>query len=310
MLHSRAATNAVTRQSTADGRQSSNGANVTQQNHHSTLNYCLFRYLPVTLEVNGKRIDTYAFLDDGCQTTLMEAGLAADLQITGPAESLWLGWTSNISREEKGSQRVAVKISGTGLKNQFQLNNVRTVQKLQLQEQTFQYEELQKIYPHLRGLPLRSYVDAVPRIIIGIEHAQLLTTLKVREGRSNEPIAVKTRLGWCVYGKQAGESVAVERLHVHTQEQLIENRELHDLMRQYFAVEEAAVATPIESADDIRARQILDQTTRRTNGGFETGLLWKYDQPVFPDSYPLAVRRLQLYSFKAAIAAKRSSFSY
>ncbi|XP_062714812.1 uncharacterized protein LOC109426713 [Aedes albopictus] len=294
LLHSRDAIDSSAGQAGSERRSGPSGASVIQQNHHLALNFCLFRYLPVTLEGNGKQVETFAFLDDGCQTTLMEAGLAEDLDIAGPAESLWLGWTGNISREEKGSQRLSVKISGDGMKNQYKLSNVRTVQRLQLQGQTFHYEELMKMYPHLRGLSLRSYVNAVPRIIIGIEHAQLLTALKVREGKSNDPVAVKTRLGWCVYGKQtSGGSSAIERVHLHTEEQQIGNRELHDLMKQYFAIEEAAVATPIESAEDSRARAILQKTTRRIEGGFETGLIWKYDHPVFPDSFPLALRRLQ-----------------
>ncbi|XP_058816807.1 uncharacterized protein LOC131680103 [Topomyia yanbarensis] len=265
--------------------------NVTRQNHHLGTNLSLFRYLPITLEGNGKKVETFAFLDDGCESTLMEAEVAAELDIRGPEESLCLAWTGNISREEKGSQRISVTISGTGLKNKFQLNNVRTVHKLKLQGQSFQYTELQRTYPHLRGLPLNSYSNAVPRMIIGIEHSRLLTTLKVREGKTNEPVAAKTRLGCCVYGKQINGSTAVTRLHVHSEE--IGNRELHELMRQYYNVEEAAVATLLESEDDKRARAILEKTTRRVGGGFETGLLWKYDRPLFPNSYPMAVRRMQ-----------------
>ncbi|XP_062712131.1 uncharacterized protein LOC115266788 [Aedes albopictus] len=142
LLHSRA--DAVVNRGSSEHRVSVSGVGVTQQNHHSTLSYCLFRYLPVTLEMNGKQVETFAFLDDGCQTTLMEAGLAADLDIAGPGESLWLGWAGNTTREEKGSQRVTVNISGSGLKSQYKLSNVRTVQKLQLQGQTFQYEEMKE----------------------------------------------------------------------------------------------------------------------------------------------------------------------
>ncbi|XP_062710822.1 uncharacterized protein LOC134288907 [Aedes albopictus] len=284
LLHSRAATESAA----AHPKPSEN---IARQNHHSATKFSLFRYLPVTLEANGRKVETFAFLDDGSESTLMEAGLAQELDIVGPEESLWLSWTGNISREEKGSQRISVAISGTGLKSQYQLSNVRTVQKLKLQGQSFQYTELQTIYPHLRGLPLHSYSEAVPRIIIGIEHARMLTTLKVREGRANEPVAAKTRLGWCVYGKQVDGSDAVTRLHVHLEEH--GNRELHELMKQYFSIEEAAVATPLESEEDKRARKILERTTRRVNGSFETGLLWKYDRPSFPNSYPLAVRRMQ-----------------
>ncbi|XP_062714134.1 uncharacterized protein LOC134290921 [Aedes albopictus] len=275
-------------ESTGDAKTSEN---VARQNYHSVNKFSLFRYLPVTLEGNGKKVNTFAFLDDGSESTLMESGLAAELDVSGPEEPFWLGWTGNISREEKGSQRISVAISGTGLKSLFRLNNVRTVQSLKLQSQSLPYLELQKMYPHLRGLPLRSYTDAVPRIIIGIEHAQMLTTLKVREGGANDPIAAKTRLGWCVYGKQVDGGCTVSRLNSHSDE--IGNRELHEQMKQYFNIEQAAVATPLESEEDKRARRILEKTTRRVNGGFETGLLWKYDHPLFPNSYPLAVRRMQ-----------------
>ncbi|XP_062710849.1 uncharacterized protein LOC134288933 [Aedes albopictus] len=281
LLHSRL-------ESTGDVRSSEN---VTRQNYHSGNKFSLFRYLPVTLEGNGKKVNTFAFLDDGSESTLLESSLAAELDVSGPEEPFWLGWTGNISREEKGYQRVSVAISGAGLKSQFRLNNVRTVQSLKLQGQSLPYIELQKMYPHLRGLPLQSYTDAVPRIIIGIEHAQMLTTLKVREGGANDPIAAKTRLGWCVYGKQVDGGCAVSRLHVHSDE--IGNQELHEQMKQYFNIEQAAVATPLESEEDRRARRILEDTTRRVVGGFETGLLWKYDHPLFPNSFPLAVRRMQ-----------------
>ncbi|XP_058449200.1 uncharacterized protein LOC131429170 [Malaya genurostris] len=272
--------------------------NVTRQNHHAVSNFSLFRYLPVTLEGNGKKLNTFAFLDDGCESTLLEAGLAKELNIVGPEEPLCLSWTGDISREEKGSQRVSVTISGVGLKSKFQLSNVRTVQKLMLQSQSFHYDELKRIYPHLEGLPLSSYSDAVPRMIIGIEHAQMITTLKVREGRSTDPIAAKTRLGWCVYGKQSDGCDAVTQLHMHSQAN--EYRELHELMKQYYSIEEAAVATPLESEEDRRARAILEKTTQRVDGGFETGLLWKYDRPSFPNSYPLALRRM--YSLEKRLA--------
>ncbi|XP_053691136.1 uncharacterized protein LOC128739665 [Sabethes cyaneus] len=267
------------------------GESVTHQNHHLSRNDTVFRYVPITLENNEIKVETFAFLDDGCSSTLMEAGLATELGIVGPTEPLSLAWTGDISREEKGSQRISVTVAGRGLKKKYKLSNVRTVQQLKLQSQTLQYDELRKMYPHLTGLPLHSYTDSTPRMIIGMEHAQLLTSLEVREGRLHEPVAAKTRLGWCLYGKRTGGRNSIEQLHLHSEGE-IGNRELHELMRQYFSIEEATVKTPLESDEDKRARKILETTTRRIEGGFETGLLWKYDQLSFPNTYPMAIRRM------------------
>ncbi|XP_053691664.1 uncharacterized protein LOC128740164 [Sabethes cyaneus] len=232
---------------TANKSQStSNVKSIVHQNLHSSIAYSLFRYLPITIHANGQQMKSFAFLDDRSSSTLLDSSIAMALGITGPTDKFSLSWTGNISREEKGSQRVTVVISGD--RKQFKLNNVRTVQELRLPCQTMQYEELQQIHPHLKGLPIRSYKEATPGIIIGLEHVRLLTS---------------------------------------------HNRELHEQMRQYFAIEESSVTIKPEGKDDKRAREIMETTTRRVNGLFETGLLWKFDSFSFPDSYPIAVRRMK-----------------
>lgn len=264
--------------------------NVAHQNHHLVLPCTLFRYLPIVIENNGRKVHTFAFLDDGSSSTLLEAGIAAELGVEGPTDSLFLTWTGNVSREEKQSQRVSIVVSGRGLKNQFKLNNVRTVQRLKLPSQNLQYERLIQAYPHLKGLPIQSYSNAVPGMIVGVEHARLLSTLKIREGRETDPIAAKTRLGWCVFGKQAGGEDSVQQLSFHG-ELRDENRHLHELMKQFFGIEEASVTIKPEAEEDTRALQILQETTQRVSKGFECGLLWKFKKFSFPDSFPMAVKR-------------------
>ncbi|XP_058448642.1 uncharacterized protein LOC131428613 [Malaya genurostris] len=225
----------------------------------------------VTIHGNGKQVHTYAFLDDGSNSTLLECNISSALGIKGPTDGFCLSWTGNITREEKESQRISVVIHGNGKK--FKLHNVRTVQNLHLPAQTLDYEELSYTFPHLKGLPIQSYTNAVPGVIIGIEHIRLLTALRTREGNNNEPVATKTRLGWCIFGKSSQNSNVMEQLNVH--------------------IDESSVTVKPEADEDKRARQIMETTTQRVNGAFETGLLWKYDHICFPDSYPMALRRMK-----------------
>lgn len=79
--------------------------------------------------------------------------------------------------------------------------------------------------------------------------------------------------------------------------------QLNDQLRDYFALEDAGIrgfSETLESVEEQRAREILQQTTRRTERGFEVGLLWREDNPKFPDSYPMAVRRLMSLERKLA----------
>ncbi|XP_062713936.1 uncharacterized protein LOC134290758 [Aedes albopictus] len=262
------------------------------QNHHGIKSFSLFRYLPITLYGKETKVDTFVFLDDGSSATLLEEGIASQLGIEGEPDSLWLSWTGKIGRHEKSSRRISVQISGAEKEEKHLLNDVRTVRELGLPTQTLNYAELAKAFPHLQGLPVSSYVNAKPGMIIGIEHVRMLTSLKTREGSNNEPVAAKTRLGWCVYGRNSTNEESTEQLHVHAVEN-ISNSELHDSMRKFFAVEDAMVTNQLESEEDKRARRILEATTVRKGARIETGLLWRNDNIYFPDSYQMAMCRLK-----------------
>lgn len=67
------------------------------------------------------------------------------------------------------------------------------------------------------------------------------------------------------------------------------------MVSDYFNVESMGVrAAPIvESQEDTRAKFILKETTKRIGDRFQTGLLRKYDEVIFPNSYFMALKRLQ-----------------
>ncbi|XP_062557220.1 uncharacterized protein LOC134222088 [Armigeres subalbatus] len=261
-------------------------------NHHHTKSFSLFRYLPVTLYGNGNHVETYAFLDDGSSSTLLEEALVAKLGIEGEPDNLWLGWTGKIGRQEKNSRRISVKICGTRKKESFELGNVRPVRELGLPSQTLDYIEISKVYPHLQGLPVNSYVNAKPGMIIGIEHVHLLTSLKIREGCRSKPVATKTRLGWCIYGRNSGNDETIEQLNLHVCQEM-SNSELYNSMKKFFAVEDAVVTKSLQSEEDLRARNILETTTVRRGNRMESGLLWRKDNVRFPESYRMAMSRLR-----------------
>lgn len=161
----------------------------------------LFRVVPVILYGHDKTVKTHAFLDDGSSYTLMDAALATELKLDGKPEPLCLRWTSNQGRMENDSLRLSIEISGTreGHKK-YRLQEVHTVANLSLFHQSVNVKELTEQYPHLRGIPVESYQDVQPRILIGIDNANLSLPLKGREGGWCEPIATKTRLGWIIHG--------------------------------------------------------------------------------------------------------------
>ncbi|XP_053698951.1 uncharacterized protein LOC128745910 [Sabethes cyaneus] len=261
----------------------------------------LFRILPVELFGNGVSITVFAFIDEGSSVTLLEETVATELGVAGRSEPLTLQWTGNMKREEPKSQQLQLEIAGKNCATRRQPFRARTVSSLVLPNQTIRYTDLARRYPHLRGLPLEDYGESQQKLLIGLDNLRLTVPLKRREGGNADPIATKCRLGWSIYGCGANSSDKTTSVYFHLSAISDADRELNEQLREYFSIEAAGTTIPVEkleSAEDRRARRILEESTRRTTSGFETALLWKADHRDFPDSLPMATQRLLSFERK------------
>ncbi|XP_062541066.1 uncharacterized protein LOC134209104 [Armigeres subalbatus] len=266
------------------------GSGMVVMNAHIRLNSSiLFRMLPVTLYFRDKSVTTLAFLDEGASVTMVEKALADQLGAEGVRQRLEIRWTGDVARVEKDSRRISLKISAVGGTQQLLMNEVCTVGELALPEQSLDAREMVHRYEHLRGLPVTSYRRNRPRILIGLNNIHTMAPIDARLGEPGEPIAVKSPLGWTIYGPRRGAKSSDAHMVGYHDE--ISNEQIHDLIKRQYALEESVICRLKESAEDRKARDILETTTVRVGERFETGLLWKSDNPQFPDSYPMALRR-------------------
>lgn len=74
------------------------------------------------------------------------------------------------------------------------------MRNLQLPQQYLNMENVKRKYPYMKNLPISSYTKARPTILIGLSHSYLLVPFEKRMGKPNEPVALKTKLGWFVFG--------------------------------------------------------------------------------------------------------------
>ncbi|XP_062714070.1 uncharacterized protein LOC134290872 [Aedes albopictus] len=258
----------------------------------------LFRIVPVVLFSDGFSKTIFAFIDEGSSYTLLEESVAKQLGANGQLEPLTLQWTGNVKRKEPTSQRVQLEICGKGSTARHKLIDARTVSQLVLPSQSLKYGDLAKRFPHLRGLPLEDYELVQPKLLIGLDNLRLCVPLKLREGGPRDPIGAKCRLGWSIYGCIPGQPFRTAIVSFHVGAVSDADRELNEQLRDYFTLENVGVSGTSsipESEEEKRAQKLLTDTTRRVpvGSGYETGLLWRTDNPSFPDSYPMAVRRLE-----------------
>ena len=253
----------------------------------------LFRIVPVKLYGPETTLETFAFLDEGSSLTLIEEELANDLNLNGTPSSLCLRWTADMVRNEEASKRVSLRISGSHHNaKEFRISDARTVKKLSLPKQSL--NENISTYTHLRQLPINTFDNAIPKILIGIDNWQLGVPLRVKEGNWDDPVATKTRLGWVIHGKQRGLPANHNVHHFHVCECKDDNS-LHKLVKDYFSIESLGIRvseTNLESKDDQRVKNILTTGTIRKNGFYETRLIWKCDNIKLPQSFEMARLRL------------------
>ncbi len=263
----------------------------------------LFKIVPVVVYSKKKFVNTFAYLDDGSDLSLMERGIANELGLLGTPDVLSVQWAFKNSEEETDTETVSVRVSGDfKCAEQYKIHNLYTVDKLYLPSQSITREWLDS-YSHLKDLPVSTYEDGVPRILIGLHSSRLIISLHTIEGGLTEPIACKTRLGWIVQGPDDNslgneiddsESVSNVRVSMNMCEGHADNQ-LHQLVKEFFAFENCGIRVPeklLESKDVIRARDIMERTTIKKDGRYETGLLWRYDDIYLPDSFGMAMRRL------------------
>lgn len=265
----------------------------------------LFRIVPVKIKYEGRAVKTFAFLDEGSSYTLMEKSIANELKAEGTTETICLLWTSGIHRQEETS-KVNLEISGVEKGDStYQLRSVNVVEDLGLSPQSVDPESLANRFAYLRGLPLPKYCNAVPTILIGMKHIRLSTPLETIEGKDNQPMASRSRLGWSVYGPTGGSQTLNYANHHKVMKCPCSDRDddLHNIVKEHFTIENFGVSinsTNMESKENQKALEMLKQFTVRKGDRFETRLLWKNDAYSLPDSYGMARKRLSCVENKGA----------
>lgn len=269
-------------------------------NFHNTFDRkVLLRIIPVVLHCNDRYLNTFAYLDEGSEATMMNTRIAEFFGIKGTPEPLCLIWTDNVHRNEKNSHRVSVHISGNRNSRQYRLNGVRTVENLGLPLQTLIKADLVGKFPYLENVPLEDYVNANAEILIGSDMVSLLSQLEVVEGEMNQPVATRSRLGWSLYGcisSKASSSVSMNPHGVMCPYQSQRDEVLHQMVKEFFKIENFGVQVNNQlnecSKEDERALALLEKFTVRKNDRYEASLLWKYDKFELPSSYGMAMKRL------------------
>jgi hypothetical protein len=152
----------------------------------------------------------------------------------------------------------------------------------------------------LREIPIPSFENVQPKLLIGLKNVSFLTSLSCIAGADDEPVAMKTKLGWTVYGATA-EALDICALHeIFDNERLMAIRSdetsdesLHELVKSYFAIDSVGTTKhqPM-SVDDTKVMQVIENTMKHDGERYEVGFPWRNENSELPDNRPMAIKRL------------------
>lgn len=262
------------------------------------VNAASLRYVQVEVSGPAGNEVVLALEDDGADIAIAEEEVAAVVGADGPSAPFCMATCSGDGHHPE-ARNVKFGIRGAfGQSAQFKMNNVKTVRNLNLKSVTLDMDKLKARFPYLRNLPLKSYFNVKPKMLIGSSHFELIEHLKTIKGGPGEPIAVKSRLGWSIISSRSvgsEQNVSYNAHHIcaeYTEESL------HQLVKKSFTIEDFGVKLADErprSKEDLRAMKVMESTTLRAQDGqrFETGLLWKQDELTLPESKNMALNRLK-----------------
>ncbi|OXA55960.1 hypothetical protein Fcan01_08998 [Folsomia candida] len=159
--------------------------------------YINLMVLPVTLEGPSGSISTFMMLDCGSTLTVVESTIAEAIGLRGESRQIKVGGFQT-DPTILNTKVVSLRIKSKDSSFVHNLQNVKTVDKLKLREQSVRKSLLKK-WPHLQGIDLDTYDCKRPGILVGMDNPTLFLQKDYRVGKgsnSNSPIAIRTPLGW------------------------------------------------------------------------------------------------------------------
>lgn len=147
-------------------------------------------------------------------------------------------------------------------------------------------------WSHLRGLELADPSFGTPGridMLIGADIWGMIIQDGIIAGERGEPCALRTRLGWVVFGPTSVRERETLPLHTFTSNKCINEERLDEILRKFWEIEEATA--PTAAPENICEQIFLSTHTRNADGRYIVQIPFRPDAPTLGNSHPLALRQ-------------------
>ena len=253
--------------------------------------------LPINLHNQHRSTAVYALLDSGSTSSFLTKNIAEKLKFT-PETTTTLKIKGFNATQTINSTVVDLQISDIENRETHKWRNVYEVDNDQLPTVKEHPKQIADNSGHLRDIQLPQLNNLNLEALLGCDIYALIIAREIREGNTEQPIAVRSRLGWTVAGPNQHFTPTNDVYFCQTCES--HDQQLFEDVKMWWNVESygprAATEDPTTNEED-KAPEILADTCRKTDDGrFETGLSWKSteEQPnnrVYAENHLMSLQR-------------------
>ena len=248
-------------------------------------------------EDRSRSVVAYAFLDMGSSATFCSPQLLNRLNMEGQSEHLIMTTATAENQRITCELVKGLKVSDTAAMNVIDLPPTYTLDRIPVdRKDTATSVDLER-WPYLREV-VPPEVDAGVEVLIGANCPQALTPLEVRADEEGCPVAIRTSLGWVVYGPRFRSQVreqteSVNRINVHrcTNDEFDLHNKFVSLYNQDFEHDRSSTDVGF-SVEDRTWMQIVEGGIRHLDGRYQIPLPLK-SETLLPDNKQQAEQRAE-----------------
>ena len=176
-------------------------SNKIQISHNETISPNTYlQIIPVIVSNRSKSIRTNALLDTGSDSTFVTSDISQKLNLQGKTQQISL---CNVlsNKDTFNSKLVDFEISSMTSPTSVHVKNAWIVDSMKLPSQRINTDKLKNYYEHLAGIQFTPFDKSSEiSVLIGADNPMLHMYTDVRIGKKPEPVALKTKLGWVIFG--------------------------------------------------------------------------------------------------------------
>ena len=246
------------------------------------------------LNADGETVPVNVLMDDGSDATLFRESLIRRLRLSGSRQTLLVEGVGEGSSTHLDSEYLELRLQTAS--GEIVSINGSTIRSITKPVPVIDWEKLRKRWSHMEDVPPQRNCGGRVDILIGLDHAALITPSEARLGKDDEPTASRTRLGWTLQGIVGPDGEwSTARVHrICTTSDI--TSQLIDQVKRFCDTE--AFGTEFKgdgiSIENRRAITKLEAETERLDVGYAAPVLWiGGEPPEIPDNRRVAETRLQ-----------------